>query len=733
MVQYMNIYNELIECMENNLQVQKSELMTNIVNAIAFRILELKRNLWELESSPFHYVGTGLIVNKLTYDPEMTAVPKIKRSPLVKEAMESAFQRVKEKKKAPEEPEVLEEEEISDFTKLEQMRKEFMLKFGEEQEEQNENDVEENILSEEERVRMDHLNLIKAHEKLRQLTRSVKLATLKREAWAKELLGTAAPPARYELRQKAARFIQRIIRAYFEIKRNHIKECKRDQILGLAICKHPSVEKNIKVEQKPNNYAEFYEQYEKECASHKSKITQQYMIRKGDELSGDFRDRITAWFYEWFQSISFIHEIPKDGSITIFREELPDPEDWLEEYKEYLSKKKDNAGKNPQELKYEKQQAKVLQRQEKKQEKMRQKAEAALLKKMMRFPGMHPGYHYKQSKRTSELLELIHNYHKAWDDYDSQDRLEAKRKYINEINVQEAHMNVQLEILQKVDEDMKLIYLKLKNALQKNYNNIGEDMPEQFEKTKRKKKQKKLKAVHSERIADKLETLAIQGFVVDYPETKLEDYIGDPNFCGDDCRRLIMPTFPQSYEVRSYWWERCQEVAKGSQKILIIGPKLSGKTTLVYALASMNGACSDPWLARNHVLVKPFPNILLLPSLTYSLTELLIKNWINSYPSIPSTINVTNLAHMLAKYQKHSYGYLKKALVDFMTDERLDYERYLKWYFEKTPTGRKEKEHFEGQLHFKKIVAELAAKEEAKVKKSNKSAPISAASSRSAL
>lgn len=40
------------------------------------------------------------------------------------------------------------------------------------------------------------------------------------------------------------------------------------------------------------------------------------------------------------------------------------------------------------------------------QEKMRQKAEAAMLKKMMKFPGMHPGYHYKQSKRTNELLEV---------------------------------------------------------------------------------------------------------------------------------------------------------------------------------------------------------------------------------------------------------------------------------------------------------------------------------------
>lgn len=65
---------------------------------------------------------------------------------------------------------VLEEEEVSEtdlFTKLDQMRKDFMLKFENEQEEKNEPDVKENIMSEEECTRIDNVNLIKAHEKLR--------------------------------------------------------------------------------------------------------------------------------------------------------------------------------------------------------------------------------------------------------------------------------------------------------------------------------------------------------------------------------------------------------------------------------------------------------------------------------------------------------------------------------------------------------------------------------------
>lgn len=40
MVQYMNIYNEGIECVQNNLQVQKTDFMNNIVNGIASRLVK---------------------------------------------------------------------------------------------------------------------------------------------------------------------------------------------------------------------------------------------------------------------------------------------------------------------------------------------------------------------------------------------------------------------------------------------------------------------------------------------------------------------------------------------------------------------------------------------------------------------------------------------------------------------------------------------------------------------
>lgn len=42
----------------------------------------------------------------------------------------------------------------------------------------------------------------------------------------------------------------------------------------------------------------------------------------------------------------------------------------------------------------------------KKEEQMRIKAEALLMKKMMKNPTMHPGYYYPKSKKFSLLLEV---------------------------------------------------------------------------------------------------------------------------------------------------------------------------------------------------------------------------------------------------------------------------------------------------------------------------------------
>ena len=60
-------------------------------------------------------------------------------------------------------------------------------------------------------------------------------------------------------------------------------------------------------------------------------------------------------------------------------------------------------------LKFEKKEAKRQEMLIKRQEQMQLKADALLLKKMMKNPKMHPGYSYPMSKQTDQLLEVSYN------------------------------------------------------------------------------------------------------------------------------------------------------------------------------------------------------------------------------------------------------------------------------------------------------------------------------------
>lgn len=51
-----------------------------------------------------------------------------------------------------------------------------------------------------------------------------------------------------------------------------------------------------------------------------------------------------------FESVLFFHDIPKDGSVGIFKGEVPDPNEWLEENNALLLQKAANKKKNPQDV-----------------------------------------------------------------------------------------------------------------------------------------------------------------------------------------------------------------------------------------------------------------------------------------------------------------------------------------------------------------------------------------------
>ncbi|KAJ8727771.1 hypothetical protein PYW07_001890 [Mythimna separata] len=592
--QYILIYNELIECFYQNLQVQKTAYYDKVVKAVVSRILELKAELEKIENSRFQFIGHGLIqVHHTTCDIEMTAIPAGPGRP---EHLQTELDKILARVKKNENPllTIAEEDEkpttvasrLSSFSVSERWGSRVTINIEEPPK------VKKVEISEEKRKTQEYAALIMAHEKTRQVTRSMRYSQVKREMWEKELKGLLSPPAKYEVRVRSAELIQKVFRAYFDLKRQRIQNCKRDQLLGINFCDTKNLHtQRIKAEEVFEDRSKLQRDYEKEWLAHRENVKQEFLKNKRAEIRDDFHDQIREWFVEWFESVQFFHDIPKVGSAPIFRGEVPSPYEWLEENKAQAAKNEADSKKNPQDLKFEKKEAKKEKMLQKRAEQMKLKAEALLLKKMMKNPTMHPGYYYPLSKRTDQLMEVIEYYHNSWDFHDKSESLEVKAKYIPRIDEEDAIKEVKLEVLKEADEDMRQELNQLKKALKVDYEANEEEMPVNLLKPiKGEKKQKKVKNELSKQACEMIEILVEQGFIKEYPRKKIEDFIGDANFGGEDLRSQIKPAFPFNFELRAYWWEKCGEVCLGFHRILLVGPKISGKKILVHALASMNDA-----------------------------------------------------------------------------------------------------------------------------------------------
>ncbi|KAJ8733089.1 hypothetical protein PYW08_001387 [Mythimna loreyi] len=601
--EYIIIYNELIECFQQNLQVQKTAYYEKVVKAVVSRILELKAELEKLEGSRFQFIGHGLIqVHHTTCDIEMTAIPAGPGRPEdIQAELDNILARIKENNETL--TFIVEEEDEKASVNLERWDSKVNIEETPK--------IKKVEIPEEKRKTREYVALIMAHEKTRQVARSVRYNKLKREMWEKELKGQLSPQAKYEVRVRSAELIHKVMRAYFVLKRERIKNCQRDQLLGINICDTKNLEtQRIKVEEVFENRFNLQHDYEKEWLAHRENVKQEFLKNKRAELRDEFRDQIRDWFIEWFESVQFFHDIPKVGSAPIFRCEVPTPYEWLEENKALAAKKEEDSKKNAQDLKFEKKEAKRQAMLLKREEEMKLKAEAKLLKKMMKNPTMHPGYYFPVSKQTGQLLEVIEFYHRSWDFYDKSEALDVKAKYVPRIDVEDTIMEVKLEVLQEADEDMRQELRQLKEALKKDYEANEEEMPVNLMKPlKGERKKKKVKNDLSKQACEMTEELAKQGFILEYPRKNIQDFIGDANFGGEDLRSQILPAFPFNFEIRAYWWERCREVCLGFHKILVVGPQVCGKTTLVQALASINDAVLfqlDPYKIQGDTVTPEF-------------------------------------------------------------------------------------------------------------------------------
>ncbi|KAJ0178606.1 hypothetical protein K1T71_005381 [Dendrolimus kikuchii] len=828
LVQYMANYNDALDCLKQNLQVQKTKHIEEVIKSIVSRIFELKRDIRKLEMSKYQFLSNALASNNMTmYDAELYDIPfKCQRSDQIKEAIDEAMEKAKNKREF-----LLHEEKGACIEEANTKRINWWeVGDSEDNSEENSNNSEdESVLSEESVKRKEMIDLIKSHEKSRQTLLCLTQHGQKRERWQKTLQGTLIPESPYKLKEKAARFIQTVIRAYFECKRQKVRQRQVDEMLGIKMSKKVYSATLNKMEEIREIRSKLKKQYDESWKFSYEKMKQNFFKRKIDEIAEDYRDFLRRWLREWFDQIQHFHDIPnkkEGGSALIIKGEISSPVEWLAEYEKYITEKRANRGKTPQEIKFEKMSIKREEMRLKKQIMLQTKKETELLKKMMKNPDMHPGYDYPESKTTIHILEAIAHYNSIWSDLDQTNTMAVKEKSVEAMDFNDVCTEVKIKAIVVADEAMRREVKKLKTALKEDYLRNDKKMLEPMRvKRKREKKKPKIKTTLSQPLVDELENLAQKGFIKECPKTKLQDFLGDPNFAGEEFRCNYEAAYPFNAETRDVWWEICRDMSHGFHKVLLVGPKGNGKTTLVHALANVNdailfeldlslipkemiiapylqlitnsvaacaravqpsvihikhvqrlfynrvpqseadynlravntfwikklfrklqksdkitviGTCIDPWLANSKTLLKQFPTVILLPNVTYSATVQLLNNWVIEHPVLPGDFDIQSLAKVL---QCYSFGYLKKSLEDFMSaertvkaavngllpievynyilgngfEEKIDYEKYKKWYAEKTHWGRKEQKHVEEQREFKRVMQELA--EKAKKKK----------------
>lgn len=124
-----------------------------------------------------------------------------------------------------------------------------------------------------------------------------------------------------------------------------------------------------------------------------------------------------------------------------------------------------------------KQEAKRL----KKEEHIKKRMEEAVLRKMMKNPKMHPGYHYPRSYKIGNLVmvlinytekriykilclhevyinvsfQALENYHKHWDDLDLCETLDVKERFLKTVDESQIWKEIKLEIRPIVDVEMR--------------------------------------------------------------------------------------------------------------------------------------------------------------------------------------------------------------------------------------------------------------------------------------
>ncbi|CAK1554653.1 unnamed protein product [Leptosia nina] len=612
---YCDIYNKLCDCYDQMEQVQRRPYIRKIIDAITCRLLELKLTLEEVEAFEFTYPDNAL--QQLLMVPQDIEIMCPFHYPFEIREEEMQFiidqifagNRIGDPSPTPSEIERKEEERLEQEARMREEKEAEMkrkMAMGE--------DISDAASSvqlspqelEEMRLLAEYnecVNNIQRMERSRYLVREKTKKFNKDVNLYLELSGMKKPPARESFRIRAATIIQSTYRKFMEIKRFRLRDNNLKNKLGMIIPSWAPPSAKILLEKVREDRRSFRRKYYQKWLEENIKENARVLRLREGQIMEDISDEIRQWFREWYNEVRLFDEFPypdEGGSILIVKGETFTIEEYIEWRLEEDKRLKAEAGspKSKEQIKAEKIAAK--------EEKKRLEAEAKIkeakrlldYKKSRLNPDGDPGIYLRIGTAIEPVREAWDLYQNQWKEYDIADApIEILKGFIKQLITENAYQDVQFKLRPIVDDMMRLELILLRNALKLDYQAAGIQKPPQ---SRKRKKPKKVKPPKPDKLspAAMFQMLVDGGIVRKYPRTTLEDYWGDRNYAAADTRAVLWtPTFPPNCigDVKELIRVRCiltmgSSCPNAVRSQLLIGPKGSGKRTLVYAIATETNA-----------------------------------------------------------------------------------------------------------------------------------------------
>ncbi|XP_063372243.1 IQ and AAA domain-containing protein 1-like [Cydia amplana] len=586
---YCNLANRMYQAYVDSMQLQRAPYIADIITVVMRRLYELRKELVLMIVNDYIYVDSALIQQRLTPQDIEVVVPCHFAMEARKDSIEELLQ-------------AMWAESIQRIAAPTMVHKSTSALYNRQlsSEEAAVPVKSDSVIVPEAYIRT---TIIQAHERYRQyFVRDYKSKCMRRRMY----FAKNVKPAPKLLRVAAASLIQRVYRRYMEIKRQRLRDYKRDVILGIVPDPWSKGQVDLKEENKKlyslrrrinmRTRQKYMEELEKEST--------RLIMFKRDVQIDDITDHIREWFKEWLYGYGFFPDYPYDaegGTILVIRGQYITVEEKIEADENLAAATK---GKTKEQLKQEKERAKFEAIEKAIAQKEIEKKLAEQEHKLKGNPLFDPGYKMKQSHHMEDLHQVLQRYIGCWSVYDSfSPELDGEvvYGYIRSIMSEDVMNQLHEECRRYVDELMRLELKLLVEAHKLQYKMAGQKYPA--------RKPRKAPPLPPVTVPKPLKD-TLDGFqylfdlgIISKPSEKIDDIIGDSNYAAYE-QNIADPNSsfpPPGYgDVRRRLVLSCvfgsglEPGAVRNRAVMLLGPRRNGKSFLVDCVAGeMNAVKID--------------------------------------------------------------------------------------------------------------------------------------------